>query len=33
MEELKVGESIVLDIVVTKTVTCAGCFFDGNGGC
>ena len=33
MEELKVGERIVLDIVVTKTVTCAGCFFDGKGGC
>lgn len=29
MKELKVGERVVLDIVVTKTVTCAGCFFDG----
>ena len=26
MKEFKVGEGIVLDIVVTKTVTCAGCF-------
>ena len=35
MTEIKVGERIVLDIVVTKTVTCAGCFFffDGKGGC
>lgn len=29
MEELKVGERIVLDIVVTY----AGYFFDGKGGC
>lgn len=28
MKELKVGERVVLDIVVTKTVTCAGYFFD-----
>lgn len=33
MKELKVGERVVLDIVVTKTVTCAGCFFDGKGAC
>lgn len=33
MKEFKVGERIVLGIVVTKTVTCAGCFFDGKGGC
>lgn len=25
MKELKVGERVVLDIVVTETVTCAGC--------
>lgn len=28
MKELKVGERVVLDIVVTETVTCAGCFFE-----
>lgn len=33
MEELKVGEKVVLSIVVTETVTCAGCFFDGKSGC
>ena len=33
MKELKVGERVVLDIVVTKTVTCAGCFFNGKGAC
>ena len=33
MEELKVGERVVLDIVVTETVTCAGCFFESKGAC
>lgn len=33
MKELKVGERVVLDIVVTKTVTCAGCFFESKGAC
>lgn len=31
MKELKVGERVVLDIVVTETVTCAGCFFESKG--
>lgn len=33
MKELKVGERVVLGIVVTETVTCAGCFFESNGAC
>lgn len=33
MKELKVGERIVLDTVVTKTATCAGCFFNGKSDC
>ena len=33
MKELKVGERVVLDIVVTETATCAGCFFESNGAC
>lgn len=33
MKELKVGERVVLDIVVTETVTCAGCFFESKGAC
>lgn len=33
MKELKVGERVVLDIVVTETATCAGCFFESNGVC
>lgn len=26
MKELKVGERVVLGIVVTETITCAGCY-------
>ena len=33
MKELKVGERVVLDIVVTETATCAGCFFDSKNIC
>ena len=33
MKELKVGERVVLDIVVTETATCAGCFFESKGAC
>lgn len=33
MAEFKVGERVVLDIVVTETVTCAGCFFESKGAC
>lgn len=33
MKELKVGERVVLYIVATETVTCAGCFFDSKGAC
>ena len=33
MKELKVGERVVLGIVVTETATCAGCFFNGKGAC
>lgn len=33
MKELKVGERVVLDIVVTETVTCTGCFFESKGAC
>lgn len=33
MKELKVGERVVLDIVVTETATCAGCFFENNDAC
>ncbi len=33
MKELKVGERIVLDTVVTKNVTCEGCFFYVKGAC
>ena len=33
MKELKVGERVVLDIVVTETVTCAGWFFESKGAC
>lgn len=32
MNELKVGERIVLSVVATETVTCAGCFFDSKDG-
>jgi hypothetical protein len=28
-----VGERVVLGIVVTETVTCAGCFFESKGAC
>ncbi len=33
MKELKVGERVVLDIVTTETITCAGCFFESKGVC
>ena len=33
MKEFKVEERIVLDIVVTETATCAGCFFESKGAC
>lgn len=33
MKELKVGERVVLNIVATETITCAGCFFDSKGAC
>lgn len=33
MAEFKVGERVVLDIVVTEAVTCAGCFFESKGAC
>lgn len=33
MKELKVDERVVLDIVVTETATCAGCFFESKGVC
>ena len=33
MKELKVEERVVLDIVVTETATCAGCFFESKGVC
>lgn len=33
MKEFKVGERVVLGIVVTETVTCAGCFFESKGAC
>lgn len=33
MTELKVGERVALDIVVTETATCAGCFFESKGVC
>lgn len=28
MKNLKVGERVVLNIVVTETATCEGCFFE-----
>lgn len=33
MKEIKVGERVVLDIVATETITCAGCFFDSKDVC
>ena len=33
MKEFQVGERVVLDIVVTETATCAGCFFENNDAC
>ncbi len=33
MKELKVGERVVLEVVETETVTCAGCFFDSKNIC
>lgn len=33
MEELKVGERVVLEITETEEETCYGCFFFGNSAC